>query len=140
MTAALEAHGIGKRHRRRWALRACTFSVPEQSIVGLTGPNHAGKSTLLGLAVGLLEPDEGTIAVPPIADIGYVAQDVPLYRTFSVGEMLAFARATNVRWDQELALDLLAWLAQAQRAGMHEEDILALVSRTLQDVLGRRVA
>ena len=34
----------------------------------------------------------------------------------------------------------LAWLAQAQRAGMDDEDILALVSRTLQDVLGRRVA
>jgi ABC-2 type transport system ATP-binding protein len=107
MTAVLHAEGLGKRHHRRWALRDCTLTVPEQSIVGVTGPNGAGKSTLLGLAVGLLEPDEGTIAAPPIADIGYVAQDVPLYRSFSVGEMLAFARATNVRWDQELALDLL---------------------------------
>ena len=36
--------------------------------------------------------------------------------------------------------DLLAWIAHAQRAGMDEESILALVSRTLHDVLGRRVA
>jgi ABC-2 type transport system ATP-binding protein len=107
MTAVLEAAGLGKRHRRRWALRDCTLSIPEQTIVGLTGPNSAGKSTLLGLAVGLLRPDEGTITAPPIADIGYVAQDAPLYRAFSVGEMLDFARSTNVRWDQQLALELL---------------------------------
>ena len=107
MSAVLEAAGLGKRHRRRWALRNCTLQIPEQSIVGLTGPNAAGKSTLLGLAVGLLEPTEGTIVAPPIADIGYVAQDVPLYRSFGVGEMLAYARSTNVRWDQTLALQLL---------------------------------
>jgi len=107
MTAVLDAVGVGKRHRRRWALRDCTLSIPEQSVVGVTGPNSAGKSTLLGLAVGLLRPDEGTIRTPPIADVGYVAQDAPLYRTFSVGEMLDFARSTNVRWDQSLALELL---------------------------------
>lgn len=107
MTAVLEAVGVGKRHRRRWALRDCTLRVPEQSILGLTGPNSSGKSTLLGLAVGLLEPDEGSIAMPPIADVGYVAQDAPLYRSFTVGEMLDFARSTNVRWDQALALELL---------------------------------
>jgi ABC-2 type transport system ATP-binding protein len=83
------------------------LQIPEQTIVGLTGPNSAGKSTLLGLAVGLLQPDEGMIAAPPIAEVGYVAQDAPLYRTFSVAEMLDFARSTNARWDQQLALELL---------------------------------
>ena len=107
MTAVLDAVGLGKRHRRRWALRDCTLQIPEQAIVGVTGPNSAGKSTLLGLAVGLLRPDEGRIDAPPVSDIGYVAQDAPLYRSFSVGEMLDFARSTNVRWDQQLALELL---------------------------------
>jgi ABC-2 type transport system ATP-binding protein len=107
MTAALEARGVGKRHRRRWALRDLSFEVPEGTVVGLTGPNSAGKSTLLNLAVGLSQPDEGTIAAPPVQDVGYVAQDAPLYRSFSVGEMLEFARALNPRWDQSLALELL---------------------------------
>src|SRR5437763_865960 len=107
MTAVLEAVGVGKRHRRRWALRDCTLSIPEQSVVGLTGPNGAGKSTLLGLAVGLLQPDEGSMHAPPISDIGYVAQDAPLYRSFNVGEMLDFARSTNGRWDQAFALEML---------------------------------
>lgn len=48
--------------------------------------------------------------------------------------------ADSLEHHETLRRDLLAWLAQAQRAGMDEEDILALVSRTLQDVLGRRVA
>ena len=107
MTAALEARGVGKRHRRRWALRDLTLTVPEGTIVGLTGPNSAGKSTLLGLAVGLGEPTEGTIEAPPVTEVGYVAQDAPLYRGFTVGEMLDFARELNERWDQKLALELL---------------------------------
>jgi ABC-2 type transport system ATP-binding protein len=118
MTAALEAHAVGKRHRRRWALRDCTFAVPEQSIVGLTGPNHAGKSTLLRLAVGLLQPTEGTLHVAGEipTDIGYVAQDAPLYKGFTVGEMLEYARALNpVRWDRDLALELLDSRALATR-------------------------
>ena len=107
MTALLETSSVGKRLRRRWVLRDCSFVVPEQTVVGLTGPNSAGKSTLLGLAVGLLRPDEGTITAPPIAEIGYVAQDAPLYRSFTVGETLAFARSLNARWDEQLALELL---------------------------------
>ena len=107
MTALLETRSVGKRLRRRWVLRDCSFVVPEQTVVGLTGPNSAGKSTLLGLAVGLLRPDEGMITGPSIADVGYVAQDAPLYRSFTVGETLAFARSLNVRWDEQLALELL---------------------------------
>jgi GntR family transcriptional regulator len=39
-----------------------------------------------------------------------------------------------------LRRELHAWLDDAQRAGMDEESILALVSRTVQEALGRRVA
>jgi ABC-2 type transport system ATP-binding protein len=120
----LEAVALGKKLRRSWALRDCTLAVPEQSIVGLTGPNGAGKSTLLGLAVGLAEPTEGAIRVlgrdpraapDTIADVGYVAQDAPLYRHFTVGDMLDFARALNVRWDRALAVELLGPLASTTR-------------------------
>jgi DNA-binding transcriptional regulator YhcF (GntR family) len=48
--------------------------------------------------------------------------------------------AESLEHHDMLRRDLLAWLEQAKRAGMGDEDILALVSRTLQDVLGRRVA
>ena len=63
MTPPLEARGLGKRFRRDWGLRDCTLTIPEGAIVGLTGPNAAGKSTLLALATGLLAPTEGVIEV-----------------------------------------------------------------------------
>jgi ABC-2 type transport system ATP-binding protein len=53
MTSPLVTYGVGKRYRRRWALRDCSLTIPERGIVGLAGPNGAG-STLLGLTVGLL--------------------------------------------------------------------------------------
>jgi ABC-2 type transport system ATP-binding protein len=100
------------------------LTIPERAIVGLAGPNGAGKSTLLALAVGLLKPNEGEIRVlggdplrepAVLAQIGYVAQDAPLYRSFTVGDTLQFARATNARWDAELSSDFLARLRSDQR-------------------------
>ena len=63
MSAVIEAAGLGKRYRRKWALADCTLSIPAGNVVGLVGPNGAGKTTLLNLAVGLLAPDAGTIQV-----------------------------------------------------------------------------
>jgi ABC-2 type transport system ATP-binding protein len=124
MTAALETRALGKRFRRGWAVRGCTLSIPEQAIVGLAGPNGAGKSTLLALAVALLAPTEGEISVlgrdpwrepETLEDIGYVAQDAPLYRSFTVGETLDYARRMNARWDPEIAGRSVADLAPDRR-------------------------
>jgi ABC-2 type transport system ATP-binding protein len=111
--AALRADALGKRYGHVWALRDCTFSVPAGSVVGLVGPNGAGKTTLLSLAVGLLAPSEGSIAVfgetsrahtaDTLARVSYLAQDHPLYRGFTVADMLRFGRSMNPRWDQALA-------------------------------------
>ena len=60
MTAILQAHGLGKRYRRRWALSDCTLDIPAGHVTGLVGPNGAGKTTLLSLAVGMLAPTTGT--------------------------------------------------------------------------------
>jgi ABC-2 type transport system ATP-binding protein len=110
---ALRADGLGKRYGRVWGLRDCTFAVPAGSVVGLVGPNGAGKTTLLALTVGLLAPTEGQIAVfgepsraytaATLAQVSYLAQDHPLYRGFSVADMLHLGRSMNPRWDQALA-------------------------------------
>lgn len=124
MTAAVETWALGKRFRRGWAVRDCTLSIPEQAIVGLAGPNGAGKSTLLSLAVALLAPTEGEIRVlghdpwrepETLEQIGYVGQDSPLYRSFSVGETLDYARRMNPRWDPAIANRSLAHLPQGRR-------------------------
>ena len=57
----IETSELGKRYRRRWALRDCTLTIPGGHIVALVGPNGAGKTTLLTMAVGLTRPTAGTL-------------------------------------------------------------------------------
>jgi ABC-2 type transport system ATP-binding protein len=120
MTPALRADRLGKRYGHAWALREATFEVPSGAVVGLVGPNGAGKSTLLQMTIGLLEPTEGQVTVfgatsranraDTLGRVSYVAQDHPLYRDFSVGDMLRFGRHTNLAWDQALAEQRMAAL------------------------------
>ena len=126
MSAPLDARGLGKRFRRDWALRDCTLTIPQGAVVGLAGPNAAGKSTLLALATGLLAPTEGSISVlgrdplgepSVLAQVGYVAQGSPLYRSFTVADTIEFARRTNARWDDELVADVLTRVSSSTKVG-----------------------
>jgi ABC-2 type transport system ATP-binding protein len=114
MTPALEATGLGRRYGRKWALRDCTLSLPAGRVIGLVGPNGAGKTTLLSLAVGLLRPSAGDVRVldrPPraaITEVGFVAQDKPLYRGLTVAETLRMGGWLNPSWDQTLAQKRMA--------------------------------
>ena len=55
------------------------------------------------------------------------------------GTFVASTLATpSLRHHEALRRDLLAWLREAQRAGIDEESIRALVSSTLREELGRR--
>jgi ABC-2 type transport system ATP-binding protein len=112
MTPVLRARGLGKRYRRRWALRDCTLEIPAGRVTGLVGPNGAGKTTLLGLATGMLAPSAGEIEVcggtpagdaGQLAKVGYVAQDTPVYAGLTVAEHLTLGARTNPRWDDALA-------------------------------------
>lgn len=128
MTPVLEAGGLGKRYRRRWALNDCTLAIPGGRVVGLVGPNGAGKTTLLHLAVGLLTPTTGTIEVlgrRPAADraqlgrVGFVAQETPIYARLSVADHLRLGAKLSPGWDSGLAHDRMAGLDLdlGQRAG-----------------------
>jgi ABC-2 type transport system ATP-binding protein len=115
MTAAIETTGLGKRYGRTWALRDCTLAIPTGRVVALVGPNGAGKTTLLHLAVGLLRQDAGAIkvfgrapaAADGLADIGFVAQETPLYRDFTAADLIAMGGHLNRRWDAAVAHDRL---------------------------------
>jgi ABC-2 type transport system ATP-binding protein len=120
MTAALRAEGLGKRYGSTWALRDCTLEIPAGSVTALVGPNGAGKTTLLQLAIGLIQPTAGDVRVlgcGPRADaaallplVGFVAQDHPLHRGFTVSETLKLGRCLNPTWDEEAARARLARL------------------------------
>lgn len=112
MSTALETTGLGKRYGRTWALRDCSLGLPAGRVAALVGPNGAGKTTLLHLAVGLLRPDAGSVRVlgrTPAADadlltqVGFVAQDAPMYPDFTVPDLLKMGQKLNRQWDSALA-------------------------------------
>ena len=113
----IEAIGLGKRYGNTWALRECALAIPDGHVAALVGPNGAGKTTLLNLAVGLAVPSAGVVSViggwpagsPAALDaIGFVAQDMPLYKNLSVADMLRMTRNLNRRFDQHYAEARLA--------------------------------
>jgi ABC-2 type transport system ATP-binding protein len=109
--SAIRTQGLGKRYGSKWALQDCTIEVPEGSVTALVGPNGAGKTTLLQLAVGLTRPSAGDVAVlglsprdpALLARVGFVGQEHPLHRGFTVAETLKLGRKLNPAWDDALA-------------------------------------
>jgi ABC-2 type transport system ATP-binding protein len=112
---ALAATGLGKRYRRGWALRDCDLTVPAGRAVALIGPNGAGKSTLMRVAAGLLEPTTGSLRVlgerPGRQGAhrapAFLAQDKPMFKAFTVAEMLRTGQALNPGWDADYARQLV---------------------------------
>jgi ABC-2 type transport system ATP-binding protein len=110
---AIRAGGLGKRYGSRWALRDFTLEIPSGSVTALVGPNGAGKTTFLHMVIGLLEPTAGTVEVfgrSPRRDakdvlprLGFVAQDHPLHRNLTIGEIFTYGRKLNPTWNQESA-------------------------------------
>jgi ABC-2 type transport system ATP-binding protein len=110
MTAVIETSGLTKRYRRVTALSDCTISVPEGRISALVGPNGAGKTTLLRLLAGLAAPTTGQATVlggtprqdpAYLAEIGFLAQEIPLYRRRTAQEHIGIGAHLNPRWDSE---------------------------------------
>jgi ABC-2 type transport system ATP-binding protein len=114
-TLAVASERLGKRYGSQWALRDCTLQIPPGTVTALIGPNGAGKSTLLQLAVGLSRPTVGEVQVlggDPRRDagsvlprVGFLAQEHPLYRGFTVAETLRLGRSLNPGWDQSVAVE-----------------------------------
>lgn len=120
LSIAVEARDVSKHYRTVWALRECSFQLPANRIIALVGANGAGKSTLMSIIAGTVPATSGSLLVNgrPVVKgggrpcdaanrVAILAQDKPLYRDFSVADMLHFGRSTNHMWDQRRAL---SWL------------------------------
>jgi len=148
----LEARKLGMRYGRRWALQDLTLDVPGGRIMALVGPNGAGKTTFLQLAMGFAEPSAGTVvafglsprrdAAAFLPKVGYAAQEPPLFRRFSVGELLKMGSRLNRRWDGPLAASRLRRLSigldlsvASLSGGMRAQVALVLALAKMPDLL-----
>ncbi|MEU3713347.1 ATP-binding cassette domain-containing protein [Streptomyces catenulae] len=100
---AIEATGLGRRHRHHGELRECTFRLPTGRICALAGPPGAGTGTLLALAAGRLRPTTGTVRVfgtdPRTADgrdrVAHLGRERATRPWRTVSEALRYARARH---------------------------------------------
>jgi molybdenum ABC transporter ATP-binding protein len=116
-----------KKSLREFPLEICFDVHPAETLV-IIGPSGCGKTTTLNVVAGLVEPDEGRVALPDqvLSDsaaglsvptekrsIGYVFQDFALFPHMSVAENVAYGLRARRRPKNEIqqkvggALDLL---------------------------------
>jgi ABC-type multidrug transport system ATPase subunit len=121
MEAMIECENLTKRFGNFTAVDHVSFKVAKGSIFGFLGPNGSGKTTVIRMLCGILEPNDGTARIGGhdilregelIKEmIGYMSQQFSLYDELTVNENLLFAgrlyglrgRQLNQRRDEMIA-------------------------------------
>ncbi len=139
----IEAAGLTRRYGDFCAVSDVSFAIEQGEIVGLLGHNGAGKTTIMKMLTGYLEPSSGSVSVDGVAverqplvvqkRLGYLPENLPLYPELLVVDYLAYtaqlrgveprtavAKAIAATELEEKALDPIATLSRGfkQRVGV----------------------
>ena len=63
MTNSIEVINLSKSYKSKQAVNNINFKINENEIVGLLGPNGCGKTTTIGMILGLLKPTSGKVLI-----------------------------------------------------------------------------
>jgi len=62
-TATIEVNNLAKQFKNALAVNNISFKINKGTIIGLLGPNGCGKSTTIGMMLGLIKPTSGTVVI-----------------------------------------------------------------------------
>jgi ABC-2 type transport system ATP-binding protein len=111
---AIEFRDVRKSFRRKEVLCGTTLQVEKGKTFAFLGRNGEGKTTAIGLMMGLLKRDSGEIRVLNLVPathpvevrrrVGYLAEDQTMYGWMRCEEILRFMAPFYPTWDHQLAL------------------------------------
>jgi len=120
------------------ALRGVDLTIPKGAVVGFVGASGAGKSTIVDVILGLLEPQEGQILVDGVDtagqirkwqnNVGYIPQFIYLSDD-TIGNNIAFGIP-----EKEISKDKVAAAVKAAQL----EDLVRQLPDGLDTVIGER--
>jgi ABC-2 type transport system ATP-binding protein len=97
----IEAKNLVRRYGNFLAVDDVSFAIEPGEVVGLLGHNGAGKTTIMKMLMGFLEPSAGQSLVDGVdvfaqpglvqAQMGYLPESSPLYPELTVFEYLSYA-------------------------------------------------
>lgn len=122
-----------------------SFTIGPGEIVGLLGHNGAGKTTIMKMITGYLEPSSGSITIDQLdmrtdrraiqAMIGYLPENCPVYPEMTVTGYLAYVAALHGVGDERLGPLLVETL---ERTGLTDRatDVIGTLSRGYRQRVG----
>lgn len=123
----LEVESLKKSFGRKPALEDLSFQVAEGEIYGLLGHNGAGKSTTLGIILGMVEPDAGEARIDGISvqrkraaalrKVGSIFESPCFYEYLSGWENLRILSTYSAPFDREATEDVVARVGLTDRIG-----------------------
>ena len=63
MQTTLEVINLSKKYNDKDAVKNISFKVKKNEIIGILGPNGCGKTTTIGMILGLLKPSSGRVLI-----------------------------------------------------------------------------
>jgi ABC-2 type transport system ATP-binding protein len=94
---AVRLTGVTKRFGKRIAVSDLSLDIPAGIICGLLGPNGSGKTTTIRMIMGILKPDQGSVALfgadPDVTrrtKVGYLPEERGVYKKMKCLEFVTF--------------------------------------------------
>ena len=108
MSAPLEIIELSKNYNGKEAVKNISFKINKNEIVGILGPNGCGKTTTIGMILGLLKPSSGKVLINGVEveikrvdllnNINFISPYIELPKKLTVKQnLIVYAKLYNVK-------------------------------------------
>lgn len=105
----LSAENIGRNVGERWLFQDLTFGILQGEKVALIGANGSGKSSLLDIVGGIVNPDGGDLSIRKDIRMGYLQQNPDFNQEDTVLETILYGDSkrskATIAYERALAKD-----------------------------------